>query len=139
MRTIIPLCAHCLRDKDQCKHREGILDKTKLIKEKGTLTHHCPIYYELIPVGTKVEVELKEIQGDEFTLSDGSPDFSHKWVSLGWVKGTIERKSPLKGFFTIKLDKPVELNIPHKGESWQQATPELYDRRAKRAKDIKII
>jgi hypothetical protein len=130
MRTIIPLCAHCLRDKDQCKHREGILDKTKLIKEKVTLTHHCPIYYELIPVGTRVEVELKEIKKDEY---------EYKWVSKGWVPGKIIGKSSIKGFYNIKLDTPVEMTIPAIRGSWTDLIKETVTIRAKRAKDIKII
>ena len=147
MKLRVNLCKHCILDRKECDHYRSVREKTATIKAPGCLSHNCPIYYTLIPIGEWGSVELKSYDPEEDveTLDYGEGMYqsyqtghlSHRWVSLGWASGTVAGKSNLKGFYLVKLDVPVELGRPDKSGTTQEAIQVKMETVAKRANAIK--
>ena len=146
MRLSIKLCKYCLRNKDECEHYQAIKAGTKKIKVVGTLLHNCKEYYTTIPIGTVVEIELKELEfHTEYGMTDGEgtpiemDEEVGEWVSAGFAQGKVV-DTYNGGFFVIELFKPVELCLPESGRAaWSTAKSRTVTHRAKRACDIKIV
>ena len=143
MRLLIMSCRYCLRDKTICEYRKKIKSAVNAIDEQGTLTHRCSVYWTLIPSGTRVRVELKELEVGEIgggMTDQDPPEPWAEWVGAGWVEGTIVGRSTVgSNFFLVKLDKEVSLCLPPQGGSWYDAQPTDVKYRAKRPKDMKIL
>lgn len=141
MRLLITSCRYCLCDPKACEYRNKLKPAVNAIEAKGTMTHRCPVYWTLIPNGTRVEIELKELEiGERGGDPHEPPEPCAEWISAGWVKGTVVGKCSVgNAFFLIKLDEKATLCVPRRGESWFDAEETEVTYRAKRAKDIRII
>lgn len=148
MRLLIGLCKYCVLDRGRCLHYHTIREKTKEIKAPGTLVHHCPEYYQTIPIGTKVKIELKSYGPIEDTVEldydIGVPasyplgSYSPNWESLGMVTGVIEGKSAVRGLYSIKLDVPQVVGRPSDHKPTGASEIKL-ERTCKRANEIEIL
>ena len=142
MRLVIPLCKHCLIDKNECRwHRQLRQLFQNFGKGYGTFVHHCQKYYKTIPIGSHVEVELKEIEVDTYGGFD-EPEYERgEWVSAGLHAGTVVGRG-IKGFLLVKLDKEVILSYPdnnHPNNGWANPHDVEVSHINKRAKEIKIL
>ena len=140
MRLLINLCRYCTRDPKECDYRNSIVAGTKAIKVEGTLTHHCPEYYKIIPIGQRVRVELHEIESGK---TGGGylelPEPYAKWISAGDETGTVIDRSGLgKGFMIVKLDQEHDLCLPV-DKDWYKAKPRTVTHIRKRIKDLELL
>ena len=138
MKLNVGLCRHCTVGRENCQHYLNLHRQTKQIDSRGTLTHHCPVYYEVLKMGQRVEVELKEIKKYD-GYYHGEPEAPYaEWVSAGNATGVIVEGNKIKGFYLVKLDKPVELCYPNNGD-WLNAKEVEVTHTRRRLKDIEIL
>ncbi len=138
MRIIIGECRWCTRNRDECPYLQNIRKAIETLPG-FTFTHKCKDYYRIIPSGTPVEVELKEIRMVEYSIDEGIYDKEPEWVSLGWVRGTMtDNKSGRRGIIVVKLDEPVELQFPSDGD-WRHPRPKLVSYAGRRLNKIKVV
>lgn len=138
MRLVIKQCRFCILPKDECEHYQKMKAAIAPVDIVGTIVHSCPKYYGTIPIGSHVEIELKEIEFCE--SSDFQEADQPEWISAGMATGTIISTSNWKvGFFIVKLDKPAKLVIPERDQGMHTAEEREVEIRMKRGKDIKIL
>lgn len=164
MRLLIKQCRHCRRDKKTCEYANIIRAALKPIKGTGTLSHNCTLYPTLIPVverydgdgaqktveqiihegreiGARVRVHLKEVYCFEVGGNcDGPPEPYWKWADVETALGTVVTRPYVgKNWFVILLDKPVTLNVPSSGESWDKAREQSVEVRALAANKLEFV
>lgn len=113
MRLFVGQCKHCIVGRDSCNHRQEIRFRARQIKARGTLTHHCPVYYDVLPNGTKVRVVIMEIQRVTPHMEEPYPE----WAELGEFEGVVDNPTKRKGFIRVKLDHPQDVSWPD-GDDW---------------------
>lgn len=132
MRLLINLCRYCTVDKKTCPYRKELKSAVNSIKLPGTLIHNCSKYGTILTSGTKVKIMLKEIMESQNYCEP--PEY--EWHDAGRVSGTIS--GCCRGFYIIKLDEPVELNLPVRGMGWDSARYVDITHIRKRLKDIEV-
>jgi hypothetical protein len=135
MRIMIPLCRHCILDKATCGHRLLLSRVSANVGQHISVTHRCTEYGGTIPIGTRVEVLLKQIVSNPGYYDEG-PSF--EWVGAGVSRGVVEAYSR-KGYFVIKLDEPKTLRLPEPKGSWSSAEEREIQTIVRRGKALKII
>lgn len=139
MRLLVPLCKHCKISRKTCVHYHLLHGQTIAMKMRGTLSHHCPVYYEILKVGQRVRVELKQIEKYDSLFSGEPEEPCAEWVSAGHATGIIDENYPkIKGFYLIKLDEPVDLCYPQ-GSDWLEAKEVHVTHTRRRLNEIEII
>ena len=143
MKLVIKQCRYCIRDKNKCEHARMLKNIfSKMGAPCITVVHNCLEYAKTIPRDTLVEVELKEIEQQVETWLDineqPEQDIEYNWVSRGMATGRVINEC--RGFFTVKLDVPVLLNLPPRNTGdWASANKVDVTHIRKRGKDIKIL
>jgi len=140
MRLVIKQCRWCSCNSGECEHAQNIRKALSTIKMPGTVVHSCPVYLNMLPKRTLVEIELKEIIVDEHfdSYDPGNYEISWEWESRGMAQGHILGVAR-KQYYIIKLLKPVKLVLPPKKGSYANAKEVEVEIRLKHLKDIRVI
>lgn len=138
MRLVIKQCKYCYLSNRDCRYREKMKAAIVPVDIKATVVHKCPKYYETIPIGSHVEIELMEIDIQQDPEYQEAPQA--EWISAGRATGMIIANSSFMiGFFVIRLDKSVYLVIPERDQGMHSAMEQLVEIRMKRGEDIKVL
>lgn len=138
MRLQISLCKCCRLDPIDCEHQKQLRAVTRKIKSLGVLVHHCPIYYDQVPEGTRVRLMLYQVDERQEAIEDGGTIY-HEWEEVEEVTGVVVGRSFKKGLLSIKLDEPYSLNLPEPNGNWDTAHEQTVTHRAKFANDLTIM
>jgi len=136
MRLVINRCKFCYADPQTCKWREKLKSAINSIPLKITVLHKCQEYFNTLPVDTRVEIALNEIV--KVNPHEYNNYHNYEWQLIGKAKGTIIIGDS-GDFFLVKLDEPVTLNLPERGNEWKSAKSVKVEIIRKKGKDCKII
>ena len=141
MRLSIKQCRWCNRNPKACEHAKEIRAGLSTVNVRGTVVHSCPIYKNMLPEGSLVEIELKEIDVDTYCdpYDPGNSGLTWEWVSRGMAQGHILGITRNR-FYIIRLLEPVKLVLPPKDKGSYADSEEVeVEIRLKHLKDIKVI